>query len=69
MIEKEYCELFLNKNVNIGTPHLYLDRLFFHTGKIVEIKESSLTLQKKDGIKNINFEDIEEIKLCKEEEY
>ncbi|GAG16106.1 unnamed protein product [marine sediment metagenome] len=67
MIVKEYCEPFLDKIVNIGVPHHYLDRLFFITGKLLEVNDDHLILRKKDGIQQIQLKDIIEISLNQED--
>ena len=55
---------FLNKVVDIGIPHLYLEgRLFFITGTVIDVKDGFLTLKIKDGIRKIPFSDIIEIKV------
>ena len=62
-MKKEYIKNYENKLVNIGVPHLVLDhRLFYHTGKIIEITNEYLTLKKNDSIKQIRLEDVIEIK-------
>lgn len=67
MIVKEYCEPFLDKIVNIGVPHHYEDRLFFITGKLLEVNDDHLILRKKDGIVQIQLKDIIEIILNQED--
>jgi len=67
MIVKEYCEPFLGEIVNIGIPHRYLDRLFFVTGKLIEINDSNLIIKMKNGIKQIDLKDIVEINIKSEE--
>ena len=66
MIVKGYCEPFLGKIVNIGTPHHYLDRLFFVTGALLEVNDDYLILRKKDSIRQIELKDIIEISLNSE---
>ena len=66
MIVKEYCEPFLDKIVNIGVPHHYLDRLFFVTGELLEINNDFLIIRKKDGVQQIELKDIIEISLNRE---
>ncbi len=66
MIVKEYCEPFLGKIVNIGIPHHYLDRLFFVTGKLLEVSDDYLIVRKKDGVQQIELRDIIEISLSKD---
>ena len=63
MIVKEYCEPFLGKIVNISVPHYYLDRLFFITGKVLQVNDEHLVIQLKDGVKQIQLDEIIEIKL------
>ena len=66
MIVKKYCEPFLGKIVDIGIPHKYLDRLFFITGELIDLKEDYLIIKKKDGVRQIQLKDIIEISLHKE---
>jgi ferredoxin-fold anticodon binding domain-containing protein len=69
MIVKEYIEDFLGKIVDVGIPHLYENRLFYHTGELLELTDDFLILKKKDGIKQLQLRDIAEINLNKDGEH
>lgn len=63
-MKKKYIEPFKQKDVNVAIPHKYqTDRLFYHSGKIVEITDTFLTLEKTGCYKQINLEDVIEIEL------
>jgi len=58
---------FLNKLVDIGIPNYTRpNRLFFVTGKVIEIDETYLTLRITDGLRKIPLSDIIQISLSKE---
>lgn len=59
----EVFEEFVGKEVCIGVPHRYENRLFFLTGVVLTVKSNFLILRIKDGIKQIPFDDIVEIRL------
>jgi len=62
MLEKEYIEAFIEKNVSVGVPHLILDnRLFFYYGILKSVTRNEITLQTKNGFKIIQIEEIKDI--------
>ena len=61
--ERELYKGFLNKYVDIGIPHDFLEhRLFYMSGEVIDINDNLLVLQGKKGIRKIFLSDIIEIK-------
>lgn len=64
-MERQECLEFLNEYVDVGTPHMFLDRPFFIKGIVLEITEQYLKLKMSDGYKMLPLENIIEIRRLK----
>lgn len=63
-MDKKLIEPYLHKEVNIGIPHLHESRLFYFSGKILDMDHEAVLLEIKKGerIKKLFYEQIMEIK-------
>ena len=53
---------FKGKKVDVGLQHFFEPRLFFYSGKLLDIIDGFLILEMKNGIKKIHVNDVIEIR-------
>lgn len=62
-MERKYIEKFYKKDADIGIPDFKnKNRLFLHSGKIIELTDEMLILKQKNGYRQILLDKIVEIK-------
>lgn len=65
MIESSECEEFLNQRVGVGVSNFLNGGIFFYYGYLMEVTEQYIKLRMDTGYKQINLDEIIEIKRAK----
>jgi len=61
-MDKKIVELYLEREVKIGIPHLHEPGLFYYTGKIVKLDEKTVLIEIDKGLRRVFYEQIMDIK-------
>jgi len=62
-MKKDFFEEFKNEFCDVGIPHRFIDnRLFYYTGRVIELTDEFLVLKNSKEVKQISLKDIKEIR-------
>ena len=61
-MKEENITQFLGKKVSVGVPHYTEDRPFYYYGLVIDMDKDHLIIKMKKGFKQINYEDIIDIR-------
>jgi len=65
MIESNECKEFLNKRVGVGVTNFENGGVFYYYGTLLEVADQYVKLKMSIGYKQINLEEIIEIKIAR----
>ena len=65
MITCRECKEFLNERVGVAISNFVNGGLFYYYGKLLEVTEQYVKLKMDIGYKQINIDEIQEIKRAK----
>lgn len=56
-------EKYIGKKVAVGVPHLTQRRPFYHYGKVIDIEERHIVIEKEKGVHRIPLSDIIQLNI------